>query len=214
VTQLRRSVATHLGLMLLCAALSFGQSSTGSLGGAVTDPNAAAVPGAKVTVTHVPTGQEFVATSTEAGLYLFGGLPVGPYSLAAEKTGFKKLTRTNLEIRIAQRQVLDLALEIGDVQQSVEVTAEAPLLETSTAMRGQNLSPQFLYNLPFFSGGIRNPRGFVTYMPGVNNVAGEITVAGAGARGQEILIDGASATIPESGGTSFNFPAAEMFGEF
>jgi hypothetical protein len=105
-------------------------------------------------------------------------------------------------------------LEIGDVQQSIEVTAEAQLLETTSAMRGQNVSTQLMNNLPLFAGGIRNPRSFVTYMPGVNNVAGEITVAGAGARGQEILIDGASATIPESGGTSFNFPAAEMFGEF
>src|SRR5262249_62298872 len=99
----------------------------------------------------------------------------------------KELARANLGVRIAQGQVLDLALEVGGVQQSVQVTAEAPLLEPNSNMRGQNLSAQFMYNLPFFSGGIRNPRSFITYMPGVNNVAGEITVAGAGARGQEIL---------------------------
>ena len=211
-----KRVRTSLYVLLsfLTAACLSAQQSTGSMNGVVTDPNGAVIPGARVVATHLPTGQEFVTNSTEAGLYVYGSLPVGPYSLTVEKAGFKKLTRTNLEIRIAQRQVLDLALEVGDVQQSVQVTAEAPLLEPNSNMRGQNLSAQFLNNLPFFSGGIRSPRSFVIYMPGVNNVAGEITVAGAGSRGQEILIDGASAISPESGGTAFNFPAAEMFGEF
>jgi len=68
-------------------------------------------------------------------------------------------------------------------------------------------------NLPFFSGGIRNPRTFVNYMPGVNPSA-ELSVSGSGGRAQELLIDGASNTNPESGGISFNFPAAEMFSEF
>jgi hypothetical protein len=184
------------------------------MAGTVSDPNGAAVPDAKVVALHVPTGQQFTSNTTYAGLYVFGSLPVGPYTVSVEKTGFKKLSRSGIEIRIAQRQDLSLSLELGDVMQTVEVSAEAPLLETTSAMRGQNVSVKFLNNLPFFSGGIRNPRSFVAYMPGVNNVAGEITIAGAGARGQEILIDGASATIPESGGTSFNFPAAEMFGEF
>lgn len=215
LSKMKRIQAGLLCLLLCLSAVGgWAQQSTGSMNGVVTDPNGAIVPGARIVAKHLPTGQEFGTNSTEAGVYVFGSLPVGPYSISVEKAGFKKLTRTNVEIRVAQRQELGLGLEVGDVQQTVEVTAEAPMLETSSAMRGQNLSPTFMNNLPFFSGGIRNPRSFVTYMPGVNNVAGEITIAGAGARGQEILIDGASATIPESGGTSFNFPAAEMFGEF
>lgn len=210
----RLSYALHSVVLLLASSSLWAQQSTGSLAGTISDPNGAAVPDAKIVALHIPTGQQFTSNTTFAGLYVFGSLPVGPYTISVEKTGFKKLSRTGIEIRIAQRQELALSLEIGDVQQTVEVTAEAPLLETTSAMRGQNVSVKFLNNLPFFAGGIRNPRSFVTYMPGVNNVAGEITIAGAGARGQEILIDGASATIPESGGTSFNFPAAEMFGEF
>ena len=203
-----------LAVVALAASTVWAQQSTGSMSGALTDQNGAMIPDAKVLARHLATGQDFVTATGAAGLYVFASLPVGPYSVSVEKAGFKKLTRTGVEIRIAQRQDLALSLEVGDVQQSVEVTSEAPLLETNGAMRGQNLSVQMYNNLPFFSGGIRNPRSFVTYMPGVNNVAGEITIAGAGARGQEILIDGASATIPESGGTAFNFPAAEMFGEF
>src|SRR5688572_19800196 len=198
----------------LGSALAVAQISSGSMSGTVTDPNGAAVPGAKIVAKNVVTGFQIETQSSDAGLYVFATLPVGPYDVTAEKTGFKKLNHTGLEIRIATRQELDLRLEIGDVQQTVDVTGVAPLLETTSAMRGQNLSAQFLSKLPLFSGGIRSTRAFVVFMPGVNNVTGEITVAGAGARAQEILIDGASATIPESGGTSFNFPAAEMFGEF
>lgn len=201
-------------LLSLATVSLYSQVSTGSINGVITDPNGAAVPAAKIVAKQLSTGQDFQTVSTEFGLFLFSSLPVGPYALTTEKAGFKKLTRTNIEIRIAQRQEVSMALEVGDLIQSVEVTASAQLLETATPMRGQNVSAQFLNSLPFFAGGIRNPRSFIAYMPGVNNVAGEVTVAGSGARGQEILIDGASATIPESGGTSFNFPAAELFGEF
>ena len=128
-------------------------------------------------------------------------------------TGFKKLNRGNVEIRIATRQELDLTLDIGNMQETVVVTQEVPLLETTSSQRGQGLSTQFMNTLPFFSGGIRNPRTFVNYMPGANPST-ELSVSGSGGRAQEVLIDGASATIPESGGVSFNFPAAEMFGEF
>src|SRR5207249_2545529 len=136
-------VRTTLCVVLSCLAAAplYTQQNTGSMNGVVTDPNGAVIPGARIVAKQLLTGQEFVTNSTEAGLYVYGSLPVGPYSLTVEKAGFKKLTRTNLEIRIAQRQVLDLALEVGDVQQTVQVTAEAPLLEANSNMRGQNLSP-------------------------------------------------------------------------
>ncbi|HTM48556.1 MAG TPA: TonB-dependent receptor, partial [Bryobacteraceae bacterium] len=192
------------------------QSSTGSMSGTVTDPNGAAVPGAQVVAINSASGIKAETRTSEAGLYVFARLPVGIYEIEVEKTGFKKINQSGIEIRIASRQELDLKLEVGDVQQTVQVNAEPPLLETASSQRGQSLSPKFLSSLPFFSGGIRSSRGFVQYMPGVNqtNTTGEITVSGAGARAQELLIDGASNTNPESGGTSFNFPAAEMFGEF
>ena len=201
-------------VVLLFTSAAVAQVSTGSISGSVLDPNGAAVPGARVMAKHTTTGVVTETQSSDAGLYVFPTLAVGPYDITAEKSGFKKLNRASLEVRIATRLDLDLRLEVGDVQQSIDVTGEAPLLETTSAQRGQNLSNELLNKLPFFTGGIRNPRTFVQYMPGVNNVVGEVTVAGAGARSQEILIDGASATIPESGGTSFNFPAAELFGEF
>jgi hypothetical protein len=208
-----RQSAIAVVVLLLASGAARAQVAAGSLSGTVLDPNGAVVPAARITATNTANGVKSETESSEAGLYVLPSLPVGLYEISVEKAGFKKLSRAGVEIRIATRQQLDLPLELGDVQQTVEVTAATPLLETANAQRGQNLSTQFMNNLPFFAGGIRNPRTFINYMPGVNPSA-ELSVSGSGGRAQELLIDGASNTNPESGGISFNFPAAEMFGEF
>ncbi|MDX2180343.1 MAG: carboxypeptidase regulatory-like domain-containing protein [Bryobacteraceae bacterium] len=200
-------------LGLTMAGSAFAQVATGSLSGTVTDSNGASVPGAKLVATDASTGTKFEAVSSDAGLYVFPSLPASPYTLTVEKTGFKKVNRQGIEIRIAARVDLNIALEVGDVQQTIEVTADAPLLETSTSDKGANFSPKFMSDVPLFTGAIRNPRSFLTYMPGVNSGA-ELSISGSGGRAQEVQIDGASLIIPESGGTVFNMPSAEMFQEF
>ena len=202
-----------IALLLFAPALS-AQVNTGSISGSILDPGGAAVPGAQVVATESASGRSFETGSSEAGLYVFPALPPGVYELSVESDGFKKLTRSNIEVRVAQRLAVDLPLELGSVTETVEVTSTAPLLETNTSERGQSFSPKFMNTLPLFSGGIRNPEAFVNYMPGVNNGGGNQSVSGSGGRAKEVLIDGASLTIPESGGVVFNFPAAEMFGEF
>lgn len=203
---------------LLVLTLSFAtvaawaQVSTGSVGGLITDPNGAMIPGASIVARNEATGVEVKTQSSDFGLYVFPTLQTGRYVISAEKTGFKKTNRSNIEVRIAQRLDLNIQLEVGDVQQSVDVTAEAPLLESTTAERGNNISVKMMENLPLFTGGIRNPRTFVNYMPGVTNNA-EQSVNGSGGRAQEVLIDGASALNVESAAV-FNFPSAEMFSEF
>ncbi len=99
------------------------------------------------------------------------------------------------------------------MQQSVTVTAEPTLLETAKSERGQNVSPKLMNNLPLFNGNLRNAEAFVGYMPGVNG-NGEVSINGSNGRAKEIEIDGASLTIPESGGVSFNFPGFEAYSEF
>ncbi|MBI1358611.1 MAG: TonB-dependent receptor plug domain-containing protein [Acidobacteria bacterium] len=201
-------------LLLTLGATGFAQVNNGSISGSVLDPGGAAIPGAQVTATETDSGRVFEVSASEAGLYVFPSLPTGVYEVSAEADGFKRLTRTNIEVRIAQRLALDMTLEIGAVSESVEVTAAAPLLEANTSERGQSFSTKFMSSLPLFTGGIRNPEAFVSYMPGVNSGGGQQSISGSGGRGKEVLIDGASLTIPESGGVVFNFPAAEMFGEF
>ncbi|MCC7496558.1 MAG: TonB-dependent receptor, partial [Bryobacterales bacterium] len=210
-----RLVTQSLRILLLtflaCAAI-FAQATSGSMSGTVKDPNGAVVPGAKIVATHLPTGREYPAQTTDAGLYVFPSLPPGPYSVTVRQPGFKELVRTGVEIRVGQRQDLDLTLEVGEVQQKIEVTAEAPLLETTSAERGQNISPQVLQSLPIYTGGLRSAEAFVGYMPGVNANA-EVSINGSNGRAKEIFIDGASITIPESGGTNFYFPGFEAYQE-
>ncbi|GAB4365809.1 MAG: hypothetical protein OHK0021_09380 [Bryobacter sp.] len=199
-------------LALLLCAQSWAQTSTGSLSGTVSDPTGAPVPAVSVTAKNSRTGLEIKTSTSDGGLYVFPALATGIYNLTVEKTGFKKLTLSNIEIRIATRSELNWRLEVGDVQQSIEITDQAPLLETTTPERGNSVSTKMMDNLPLFSGGIRNPRTFVNFMPGVTN-AGEQSVSGSGGRAQEVLIDGASALNVESSAV-FNFPSAEMFSEF
>jgi hypothetical protein len=183
------------------------------MSGTVTDPNGAVIPGAKVVATHEPTNRSFEAVATDAGMYVFPTLPAGPYSLTVTQPGFKKSVQTGIEIRVALRNSMDIKLAIGDVAESVEVKADITQLEMSTPMRGQNLSPQLVNSLPIFAGGIRSAEAFVGYMPGVNTV-GEVSINGSIGRAKEIMVDGASLTLPESGGVVWYFPGFESFQEF
>lgn len=208
----RRFVALLPLLALILSMAGYAQVATGSLAGTVVDPSGSGVPAAKITATNVASGAKIEAISSEAGLYVFPALPPAVYTVTAEKTGFKKLSRTDIEIRIAQRTDMNITLELGDVQETVTVSEAAPLLDTSTVERGNNVSVKMMDNLPLFSGGIRNPRNFVNYMAGVTN-NGEQSVSGSGGRAQEVIIDGASAINVESSAV-FNFPSSEMFAEF
>lgn len=201
-----------LALGLTFGAIALSQSQTGSMSGTVLDANNAVVPGASVEAVHVSTGTTLHTVSSDAGLYVFPNLPPGTYTVTVEKPGFNKLVRTGVEIFIAQRQALDLQLQVGDVKQSVEVTATQPLLETENSQRGQTLTPRMYQTLPLWFGGLQNPSAFLSYMSGVNN-GSEMSISGSIGRAREQLIDGTSNVIPESGGTVFNPPSAESFSE-
>ncbi|MEZ5364098.1 MAG: carboxypeptidase-like regulatory domain-containing protein [Bryobacterales bacterium] len=194
------------GFAVLCLPGAFAQSSTGSIAGNVLDPAGAVVPGAEITVTNRATGVSSSTISSEAGVYALTSLPVGVYDLTVEKIGFKRSAVEDLTVRVAARLDLDLVLEVGDVQQTVEVSAAAPLLETTTSERGDNVSEELMMTLPLFTGGIPRGNAFTRYLPGVNTSNGQVSVNGSGGRAKEILIDGASLTIPESGGVVFSFP--------
>lgn len=203
-----------LVLSLTLAPTAFGQGATGSLGGLVLDPGGAAIPGVNITARQAATGQVYQTTSTEAGLYVFPSMITGEYEVSAETPGFKKLSLDEIVIRTATRLALDLTMEIGEITETVEVTGAAPLLETIESQRGDNISVEMMNTLPLFTGGIRRGNAFTRYMPGVNTIRGDlVSVNGSGGRAKEILVEGGSLTIPESGGIDFSFPAAEMFSE-
>ena len=211
-----RRTVSFLSLLLVLSIPGFAQLSTGSLSGTVTDRSGGAVAGATVTATQTTTGRSLLTVSTEAGLYAFPNLDVGTYTLSVEKAGFKKLSRSNIVIAISTKSVADLTLDVGDVAEIVTVTAEVPVLQSASSEIGTNFAPRLFRDAPIYAGGLRNPEAFIGLQPGVVNGAGaEGGISGGARRSKEILIDGANATNPESGGVAFNgLPSVEALGEF
>jgi hypothetical protein len=185
----------------------------GSIDGTVTDPNGGVVPAAKVTATNVATGVATTVATSAAGVYVFPVLAPGPYTIRVEQGGFKTLVREGIEVRLALSETIDLKLELGTVQQQVEVKAQAPVLNVNNATIGMNMSPQTLDSLPvWFGGSMRLANAFMGYMPSVQS-NGQATINGSAGRATEVMIDGGSIISPESGGISFYFPGMEPYAE-
>jgi hypothetical protein len=210
-------LAKQLCLVLAFCALPvalWAQTTTGSISGVVTDPNGAVIPLAKVVATHMPTGRQYTIETTQAGLYVLPTLPPGPYTITVSHTGFKTYVQTGIEVRLDLRETIDIKLELGTLQQTVEVKGTAPVLETVNAVKGSAVTPQQMASLPLWNGGLELANGFIGYMPTVNtSAAGTVSVNGANGRSEEYLIDGASFVSPESGGLSYYFPGFYPYSE-
>jgi hypothetical protein len=203
-------------VFLILTVTAFAQLSNGSMTGTVTDPSGAAIPGAAVTATQTSSGRVTSTVTTSAGLYAFPSLDVGAYTITVEKAGFKKLTRSGATVSVSSRTVVDGSLELGDVSQSVTILADGPQLQTASTEIGTTFTQKMFRDAPISAGGIRSPEAFIGFQPGVTNGAGgEGGISGGARRSKEILIDGAGATNPESGGIAFNgLPSVEGIGEF
>ena len=121
-----------IAAILLCSSFAFAQV-TASITGRVEDVSGAAVPAANVTVTSLETAATRTAATDEGGNYRILALPVGRYDIKAEKTGFKAAVDTGINLVVGQEAVLNLKLDVGDVQQQVTVSGEAPVVNTTTS---------------------------------------------------------------------------------
>ena len=120
----------------------FAQETRGSVGGRVTDPSGAILPGVTVTALNSETGGKTVAVTNTDGVYLLSFLNPGRYSVTAELSGFKQLRRDGVEIRIGDKLTLDMTLSIGQREEVVSVHADTPLLEAASASQGQVIDEQ------------------------------------------------------------------------
>src|SRR5207244_4208157 len=109
------------------------QAVTGTILGTVTDASGAVLAGAKVTITNEGTGLTRTVTSDGSGEYVFPLLPTGHYVLTAEKAGFKLMALSKIELGVDQKVRINAKLEVGAMTESVNVTAETPLLQTSSS---------------------------------------------------------------------------------
>jgi hypothetical protein len=135
--------------MLLCPALAQAQFRA-SLRGTITDPNGGAVVGATVTLTNTTTNETRTSVSDSSGIYQFNALPPEPYSLTVEKSGFTKKVLESVHIIPEQPNSLDVQLEVGQVQQSVTVSATTYALDTDTANLSGTVTNNEVQHLPSF----------------------------------------------------------------
>lgn len=136
----------------------------GTIEGTVTDEQNAVLPGVTVTVVNTDTGDTRVVVSNESGLYRAPLLQLGSYRVEAELQGFKKFERTGVTLRAGQTAVIDFKLTVGTLQETVTVTAEAPLVDLGKIEQGRTLSNAEIKTLPLTS---RNPYNFALLQPGV-----------------------------------------------
>ena len=131
-----REAVCLLALMSLSVALGLAQLPTATILGTVRDSTGAVIPGVNITVRNVETGSIRTTTSGANGSYRLVALTVGSYEVRAEQPGFQAEVRSGLTLAVDQEAVVNFALQVGAVEQTVEVTAEAPVVNTTSGSLG------------------------------------------------------------------------------
>ena len=147
---------TRVRLMVLLAlvfglgsGIAFGQSITGSITGSVLDANGGAILGADVTATNTATGIEYKSTTVAAGFYTISYLPGGTYTVTVQFKGFKTGVASNEIVEVGESTRADFTLSPGEISDKVEVTAEAPLVQTTTSSINTVITSNQVTTLPF-----------------------------------------------------------------
>ena len=165
-----------VALLLTVQPLLLAQVTTGRIAGVVTDSSGSAIPDVAVTVTEVDTATPTSVKTDAAGDYLATNLKIGKYTVSFQKQGFQRSIESNVDVGIGQVVRVDIALKVGVVTQTVEVTGAPPLLQTETSSLGTIETEKRIVDLPL------NGRNFfkLAYLgPGANQGATG-TSAGAG----------------------------------
>jgi hypothetical protein len=217
------------GPCLLCCLLlfgviqvAFGQSERTSITGTVTDSTKAAVPAANVTIRNVATNIANHTTTNVVGLYFITALPPGAYELTVEKNGFRTAKVDNIPLTTGLAATQDVLLEVGTVQQALEVSASAVQLEAQSSDMNGVVTTRGVAELPVLT---RDPLAFAALMPGViptqgqqsnAGVIGRVTTAQIGgglAQQNGVLIDGAESRGATESGNAYSLPI-EAVSEF
>src|ERR1700679_3502340 len=153
----------------LCAATAFAQAGRGSISGAVTDPNGAIVPSAKVTLLNQATGGTQHTVSSSAGLYTFISLNPGEYQVTASHAGFASIALSKVMVNVDQVTEANIKLQVGAAAETVTVTDTSDLVETSNSTVGLLIGADTIdrvpllyrnvYDLAQLSAGVTPPNG-------------------------------------------------------
>jgi len=198
----------------------------GEITGRVTDSSGGAVPGAAITLTNVATNGARATVSNEGGNYAFPSVPPGFYNVRAERQGFKVAAVNNVEIQVQQTVRLDLTLDVGQITESVQVSATADLLQSENSSVGTVIENKGVTELPLDG---RNYLGLVALSANVDTLSPSAGQAGSrqggdrasqsiSAAGQRIMfdyftLDGVNNTDPDFN-TYVTLPSIDAIQEF
>ncbi|MGI4979568.1 MAG: TonB-dependent receptor domain-containing protein [Janthinobacterium lividum] len=154
-----RQAGRALSLLLLLLFAGFGacsaQDTTGTILGSVTDPSGASIPNADVTVTNTATNISSVLKTSESGAYTAPNLNPGTYSVTVKVPGFQSAVLNNIQLSAGDRRRTDATLTVGGSNETIEITAAAPVLQTDASSIGSNVTQRAVQDLPL------NGRNFI-----------------------------------------------------
>src|SRR5215470_9583254 len=215
---MRRIILGLWTVVLICVfACNFvWAQATAQISGTVTDSSGAVLPGVEIKATQTETGITRTAITNETGIYVLPSLPLGPYRLEAALAGFRTFVQTGIVLQVNSNPVVNLALQVGQVAETVEVQANASQVETRSAGVGQVFENQRLLELPLNG---RNVTDLVTLsglavQTGTSRTFGMrtgvlISVAGGNSDGVQYALDGSPHINPFDGsGMPLPFPDA------
>jgi hypothetical protein len=194
-----------LVLLLVSSAAAIGQTYEGRILGSVTDKSGGTVKDAKVTITNVGTDVSRSLVTNEAGDYVAPNLPPGVYTIRVEVTGFKKIERTGVRLEVAKDARIDFVLEPGAVTETIHVSEEAPLVQTTNDIQGGSFSNRAINDIPL-SG--REYQNLVVLRPGVQRSPGGgfLSISSNGNRPEDnnFIFDGIDNNDPYYGAQVIN----------
>ncbi len=188
--------------VLFLTTFAFAQTERGTVRGTVIDTTGASIGDVTVTATNQATGLVSETVSTAAGIYQVPQIPPGNYTVEAEFSGFKKFVRENVRIAAGAIVPLDLIMEIGDVTESVTVSAAAITLKTESTEVSTEVNPKSFVELPLqvVGGSGRAVESFIFLAPGTSGNTFDAHINGSQTLTKEIQMDGMSMTTAEVGG--------------
>ncbi|MBM3800857.1 MAG: TonB-dependent receptor [Acidimicrobiia bacterium] len=216
-------LSLSLVAVIAASSLALGQTVTSGVRGTITDATGAFVPGAEVVVVNTHTGLRSSMVSDDAGRYAFTLLPAGTYTLEVQKAGFKKYQRSGVVLSANQVAGINLELEVGEVTQSIEISAAPPPINTQTSEVSTLVDSQQLKELPLNG---RNVVQLATLTNGVsyaaiptaitanpNGAVNKLSVNGNRVNGVQFNLDGVDFSEPRFN-VALNYPNPDALQEF